>query len=300
MKLETRIGRLTLSTPLIGASGLFGYGDEYKGLVDFSAMGAVITKTITPEPREGNPPPRLVDLGGGILNSIGLENIGLRAFKHSRLPEVDIPCKLIVSIGGATVDDYTRLAAELDGVDGIEGVEVNISCPNVKEGGMAFGSNPETTRKVVEGVRRKTGLTVLVKVPPLIWGLEAVCRSAIEAGADAMVVANTYPAMAIDPSSGRPILGAATGGLSGRAIKPISLLLVWRAAKACDVPIVGGGGIEQPEDVVEYILAGACALQVGSVIFKDFKAPTHILEGVREYMKRKGYESICDFKGMSA
>jgi dihydroorotate dehydrogenase (NAD+) catalytic subunit len=300
VNLEARIGGITLATPLIGASGLFGYGDEYKGLVDFAAMGAVITKTITPEPREGNPPPRLIDLDCGILNSIGLENIGLRAFKRSRLPQVDIPCKLIVSIGGATVDGYARMAAELDGLERVEGIEVNISCPNVKEGGMAFGSDPESTRRVVEAVRRKTGLTLLVKVPPLIWGIEEVCRSAIEAGADALAVANTYPAMAIDPLCGRPLLGAATGGLSGRAIKPISLLLVWRAAKAFDVPVVGGGGIEQPEDAVEYMLAGACALQIGSVIFKDFKAPSRILDGVREHMKRKGYKSLDDFRGRSA
>lgn len=300
MNLAVHIGNLKLATPVIGASGLFGYGDEYEGLLDYSAMGAIVTKTITLEPREGNPPPRIVDVGSGILNSIGLENIGLRAFKQDKLPAIDISCPLIASIGGSTVEEYGGLAAELDGLEGIAAIEVNISCPNVKEGGMAFGSDPRSTFDVVRGVRERTDLTVLAKVPPLIWGLEEVCGAAIEAGADALAVANTYPAMALDSASSRPILGAGTGGLSGRAIKPISLLLAWRAACAFDVPIIGGGGIEQPEDAIEYILAGAGAVQLGSVIFKDLRAPLRIVEGISKYMKAGGYESLDDFRGKAA
>jgi dihydroorotate dehydrogenase (NAD+) catalytic subunit len=300
LNLGVRIGDLELATPVIGASGLFGYGDEYEGLLDYSAMGAIVTKTVTLEPREGNPPPRIVDVGSGIINSIGLENIGLRAFMQDRLPAINIACPLIVSIGGSTVDEYAGLAAELGGPDGVAGIEVNISCPNVKEGGMAFGSDPESTFEVVRGVRDSTDLTVLAKVPPMIWGLEEVCRAAIDGGADALTVANTYPAIAVDSASSQPILGAGTGGLSGRAIKPISLLLAWRAAEAFDVPIIGGGGIEQPDDAIEYILAGASAVQVGSVILKSYRAPNRIVDGISTYMKTMGYDTLDAFRGKAA
>lgn len=300
MNLKVKIGDLELATPVIGASGLFGYGDEYEGLLDFASMGAIVTKTITLEPREGNPPPRMVDAGSGIINSIGLENIGLRAFLEERLPGLDIPCKLLVSIGGATVDEYRRLAGRLDGVAPISAVEVNISCPNVEEGGMAFGSDPASTRRVVEGVKGETGLPVLAKVPPIIWGLEDVCGAAVEAGADALTVANTYPAIAIDPDRERPVLGGVTGGLSGGAVKAVSLLLVWRAAAVFDVPVVGVGGIERPGDAIEYILAGASAIQVGSAVLKDHRTPSRIVEGIGRYMEDKGYTGLDDFRGKAA
>jgi dihydroorotate dehydrogenase (NAD+) catalytic subunit len=300
LNLGTRIGSLELATPLIGASGLFGYGDEYKGFLDYACMGAIVTKTITVEPRDGNPPPRVVDVGPGLINSIGLENMGLEEFKCNKLPGLDLPCRLIVSIGGATVDEYRVLAAGLDGIDPIAAIEINISCPNVKEGGVAFGSNPDSTRRVIEGVRRETGMTLLAKVPPMVWGLEDVCGAAVEAGVDALTVANTYPAIAIDAAGARPVLGAVTGGLSGRAIKPISLLLVWRAAIAFDVPVIGGGGIEEPEDAIEYILAGAKAIQIGSVILKNRRAPSHIVDGLRRYMEERDHSSLEDFRGKAS
>jgi len=300
LNLKVKIGALELATPVVGASGLFGYGDEYEGLLDYASMGAIVTKTITLEPRAGNAPPRMVDVGSGIINSIGLENIGLRAFLEERLPGLDVPCKLLVSIGGATVDEYRRLAGKLDGNDSISGVEVNISCPNVEEGGMAFGSDPESTRRVIEGVKGETGLPVLAKVPPIIWGLEEVCGAAVEAGADALTVANTYPAIAIDPETERPVLGAVTGGLSGGAVKAVSLLLLWRAAAAFDVPVVGVGGIEEARDAIEYILAGASAFQVGSAVLKDYRTPSRIVEGIGRYMQDKGYKSLDDFRGKAA
>jgi dihydroorotate dehydrogenase (NAD+) catalytic subunit len=300
VNLTAGIGSLDLATPLIGASGLFGYGDEYRGLLDYGAMGAIITKTITLEPRAGNPPPRMVDVGSGIINSIGLENIGIEAFLNDKLAGLDVPCRLFVSIGGAKVDEYRRLAGKLDGIDSISAIEVNISCPNVDEGGMAFGSDSESTHRVIKGVKEETGHPVLAKIPPMIWGLEDICGAAVEAGADALTVANTYPAIAIDPEIAGPVLGAVTGGLSGGAIKPISLLLVWRAAGAFKVPIVGVGGIEGPEDAIQFILAGASAFQVGSAILKDYRAPTRIVEGIRGYMEQKGYESLEDFRGIAA
>ncbi len=330
MNLGVKIGRVDLASPLIGASGLFGYGTEHEGLLDYASFGAIVTKTVTLAPREGNPPPRLVDVGSGIINSIGLENVGVEAFMADHLPGLDLPCKVFVSIGGAEVDEYARLASMLDALgrrevpnrsdapgrsnapdgsdapnrsDGsgrIDALEVNISCPNVKKGGIAFGQDPFSTRQVVSAVREATRYPVIVKVPPLISGIEQVCRAACDAGADALTVANTYPAMAIDIDRARPVLGALSGGLSGGAIKPVSLLLVWKAARCVDVPILAGGGIETARDAIEYILAGAHALQIGSVILKCTGAPASIMAGIEDYMKTHGYGSIGDFRGKAA
>jgi dihydroorotate dehydrogenase (NAD+) catalytic subunit len=296
VSLEVRIGKTGLSTPLIGASGLFGYGSEYQDLLDYSCFGAVVTKTITLAPREGNPPPRLVDVGSGIINSIGLENVGSQAFITRHLGDLDLPCRLFVSIGGGTVDEYGELAGLFDRAGGIDALEVNISCPNVKKGGIAFGRDPESTRKVIGAVRSETGLTLVAKLPPLISGIEPVCEAACDAGADALTIANTYPAMAIDTEDGRPVLGALSGGLSGGAIKPMTLLLVWKVAGAFDVPVLGGGGIEAADDAIEYILAGAHALQIGSVVLRDLRAPSSIIKGIKTYMRTKGYRRLDDFR----
>jgi dihydroorotate dehydrogenase (NAD+) catalytic subunit len=297
VNLTVRIGALELSTPVIGASGLFGYGDEYEGFLDYSALGALVTKTVTLEPREGNPPPRIAEAESGLLNSIGLENVGLRVFKEHVLPRIEIPCSLIVSVGGASVDEYAALAAGLDGAEGVAGIEVNVSCPNVAEGCAVFGCDPASTRRVIEAVRRKTRLPLAAKLPPVVWGIERVSSAAVEAGAEALVIANTYPAMAIDPFTARPVLGGLTGGLSGRAIKPVSLLMVWKAARALDVPVIGCGGIEDARDAIEYILAGASAFQVGSAILRDPRAPSRILEGLRAYMEEKGCDRLDDMRG---
>ena len=318
MNLGVKKGRLDLASPLVGASGLFGYGSEHEGLLDYASFGAIVTKTITLAPREGNPPPRLVDVGSGIINSIGLENVGADAFMTGHLPGLNLPCRVFVSIGGAKVDEYAGLASMLErrggdiapgegagnapGPDGgrFDAIEVNISCPNVKQGGIAFGRDEGSAREVVSAVREATRRPLIVKVPPLISGIEKVCRAACDAGADALTVANTYPAMAIDIDRARPVLGALSGGLSGRAIKPVSLLLVWKAVRSVDVPVLAGGGIETASDAIEYILAGAHALQVGSVILKDTRAPADILAGLRGYMKKHGYETIDDFRGKAA
>jgi dihydroorotate dehydrogenase (NAD+) catalytic subunit len=314
MNLGVKAGRLKLDSPLVGASGLFGYGTEHEGLLDYASIGAIVTKTITPAPREGNPPPRLVDVGSGIINSIGLENVGADAFMAEHLPGLDLPCKVFVSIGGAKVEEYAKLASMLDARAGEEpaggepaagsgrfdAIEVNISCPNVKQGGIAFGRDRNSAQEVVSAVREATRLPLIVKVPPLISGIEEVCRAVCDAGADALAVANTYPAMAIDIERARPVLGAISGGLSGGAIKPVSLLLVWKVARSVDRPVLAGGGIETASDAIEYILAGAHALQIGSVILKDTAAPARILAGLKDYMKRHGYGSIDDVRGKAA
>jgi len=311
MNLGVKTGRVDLASPLVGASGLFGYGTEHEGLIDYASFGAIVTKTITLASREGNPPPRLVDAGSGIINSIGLENVGADAFMREHLPGLELPCKVFVSIGGAKVEEYAALASMLDAVgggdaagpgdaSGISAIEVNISCPNVKQGGIAFGQDADSAREVVSAVRETTRLPLIVKVPPLISGIEKVCLAACDAGADALTVANTYPAMAIDIDRARPVLGALSGGLSGGAIKPVSLLLVWKVARCVAVPVLAGGGIETARDAIEYILAGAHALQIGSVILKDTGAPAEILAGLKHYMKKHGYECIDDFRGKAA
>ncbi len=300
MNLEVKIGETVLATPLVGASGLFGYGNEYEGLLDFTSFGAIVTKTVTLKPRQGNPPPRIVDVGVGIINSIGLENVGSSVFLGEVLPAVDIPCKLFVSIGGETPEEYRKIAGLFTGSGRVDALEVNVSCPNVARGGIAFGSDPESTYRVVEGVRVETALPVIVKIPPLVAGLEEVCRAACDAGADALTIANTYPAMAIDIDRARPVLGGVTGGLSGKAVKSISLALVWKAAGSVSVPVIGAGGIETADDAIEFILAGASAFQIGSVVLRDMGAPSTIVEGLRTYMQGKGYGNLPDFKGKAA
>jgi dihydroorotate dehydrogenase (NAD+) catalytic subunit len=297
VNIEFRIGKTSLETPLIGASGLFGYGTEYEGLVDYSCFGAVVAKTVTPEPREGNCPERIADVGCGIINSIGLENVGGPAFFGEVLPAIDIPCGLFVSIGGATVDDYRRLAAMAGDRDKVDAIEVNISCPNVKEGGIAFGSDPKSTHRVISAVRAETRLPLVAKVPPAVTGIEEICLEACEAGVDALTVANTYPAMSIDTDRSKPRLGAVSGGLSGRAIKPMTMLLVWKVSQAVDVPVIASGGIETAGDAIEYVLAGASAFEIGSVILRDLAAPSSVIEGLKSYMRSRGYDTLADFRG---
>jgi dihydroorotate dehydrogenase (NAD+) catalytic subunit len=297
MNLEVKVGKARLASPLIGASGLFGYGGEYEDLLDLGLFGAIVSKTITLKPKDGNPSPRIVDVDSGIINSIGLENVGSEPFFDNLLPELDLPCEIILSIGGETAAEYRELAGMAQGHEAIAALEVNISCPNVRKGGIAFGSDPESTCEVVGAVRGETDLPVLAKLPPLVTGIEAVCRAACDAGADALTIANTYPAMAIDVDEARPVLGAVSGGLSGRAVKPMTLLLVWKVAGAFDVPVFAVGGIETWQDAIEFMLAGASAFQIGSIILRDMNAPRRIVNGIESYMKRNGYRSLEDFRG---
>jgi dihydroorotate dehydrogenase (NAD+) catalytic subunit len=297
MSLETRVGKLKLASPMIGASGLFGFGDEYADVIDLSLFGAVVTKTITARPREGNPPPRVVDLGHGMINSIGLENPGIDWFVSERLDDIDIPCALFVSVGGDTVDDYKSVASRLAGKANIAALEVNISCPNVKKGGISFGRDPESTTAVMKAVRGETDLPLIAKLPPLPARIEEVAAAAAAAGADVLAVSNTLPSISIDIESERPRLGGKTGGLSGPPLKPVSLFLVYKLAASVEVPIIGIGGIETSGDAIEYILAGASAFEIGSVVFKWLNAPSDIVMGLEEYMDHKGYKKIEDFRG---
>ena len=297
MSLEVRVGNLKLASPMIGASGLFGFGDEYADVIDLSLFGAVVTKTITARPREGNPPPRVVDLGHGVINSIGLENPGIDWFVNERLDDIDIPCALIVSVGGDTVDDYKSVASRLAGKANIAALEVNISCPNVKKGGISFGRDPESTTAVMKAVRGESDLPLIAKLPPLPARIDEVAVAAAAAGADVLAVSNTLPSISIDIESERPRLGGKTGGLSGPPLKPVSLFLVYKLAASVEVPIIGIGGIETSGDAIEYILAGASAFEIGSVVFKWLNAPSDIVMGLEEYMDHKGYKKVEDFRG---
>jgi len=291
---------LLLANPVMTASGTSGYGTEDSHLFDIQKLGAMICKGTTLEPREGNPQPRLAETTGGLLNSIGLENIGVRALIKEKAPiwaSWQIP--VIVNIAGETVDDYARLASLLDGVAGISGLEVNISCPNIKAGGAEFGANPDSAAKVTAAVRKATSLPVLVKLTPNTSDIAKVAVAVAEAGADAISLINTLRGMAIDITQRRPVLGNITGGLSGPAIKPVALYMVYEVAGAVDIPIIGGGGITTASDALEFIMAGATAIQVGTAGFANPGAHLDVLEGIEQFMKKEGIKDIAELIGVA-
>ncbi len=291
---------LLLANPVMTASGTFGYGTEYSHLFDIQKLGAIVCKGTTLEPRDGNPQPRLAETAGGLLNSIGLENIGVNALIKEKAPiwaSWHVP--VIVNIAGETVGDYTRLAGQLDGVAGISGLEVNISCPNIKAGGAEFGANPDSAAEVTAAVRKATSLPMLVKLTPNTSDIARVAAAVAEAGADAISLINTLKGMVIDITKRRPLLGNITGGLSGPAIKPVALYMVYEVAGAVDLPIIGCGGITTASDALEFIMAGASAIQVGTASFTDPRAPLDVLEGIEQFMKKEGVKDISELVGVA-
>lgn len=296
--LRVEIGPLRLQNPVMPAAGTFGYGDEYMGIVDPRDFGALVTKSLSLDPTEGNPPPRLWEVPGGLINSIGLENIGVEAFIQQKLPflrELGVP--LIVSFFGQDPKDYARCAERLSEAVGIAALEANLSCPNVKKGGMAFGSDPELTHRVVEGIKGATDLPLLVKLPPDPYHALELARAAQEAGAEALTLVNTLPALAVDPDRGRPRLGGVTGGLSGPALKPVALRIVYQVSGALPIPVIGVGGIRDHRDAIEFVLAGATAVQVGTATFSDPKAIPKVIDGLRSYLWEHGLSSLADIRG---
>jgi dihydroorotate dehydrogenase (NAD+) catalytic subunit len=280
--LGVQVGALRLRNPIITAAGTFGYGAEFAHLVDLNRLGGFVTKGISLEPIEGAPAPRLHETASGMLNAIGLQNVGVEAFVRDKLPLLrKYHTHLIVNVFGGCLDEYVEVIRRLEEAEGIAAYELNISCPNVKKGGMQFGSDPLLVQEVVVAARKAAANRSLwVKLSPLVTDIAAVGKSAEDAGADALTVANTYPAMAIDFRTGRSLLGNVTGGLSGPAIKPITLRLVWEARKAVRIPVIGLGGIEKVEDVLEYMAVGASAVQIGTASFSDPRASESILEGL--------------------
>jgi len=289
---------LLLANPVMTASGTFGYGTEYCHLFDIQRLGAIVCKGTTLTPREGNPQPRLAETASGVLNSIGLQNIGVKALIKEKAPIwAGWRVPVIVNIAGETVADYARLAAELDGVAGISGIEVNISCPNVKAGGAEFGTDPQSAASVTSAVTAATSLPVVVKMTPNTSDIVRIATAVAEAGADAICLINTLKGMAIDISKRRPLLGNTTGGLSGPAIKPVALAMVYEVAGAVDLPVIGCGGITTGSDAIEFIMAGASAVQVGTARFTNPRAPLDVLEGIEQFMTGAGITKITEIIG---
>jgi len=296
--LETRLGPLTLKNPVIAASGTFGYGEEYAGIIPLGSLGAMITKGLSLEPRKGNPPPRLAETASGMLNAIGLENVGLKAFLKEKIPFLrKARCPVLVNIFGATAREYADIARRLSEAEGLAGVEINVSCPNLKAGGAIFASEAKSVHQVVSKVRRATSSFVMVKLSPNVADIVKIAQAAEEAGADAVSLINTLTGLAIDVRTRTPVLGNITGGLSGPAIKPIGLRMVWQVAQCLRIPVVGMGGIVSAEDALEYIIAGATAVQVGSAHFIDAKAGLKIVDGIQTYMRINDISHLTDLIG---
>lgn len=291
---------LLLTNPVMTASGTFGYGTEYSHMFDIQKLGAIVCKGTTLEPRDGNPQPRLAETAGGLLNSIGLENIGVNALIKEKAPIWASWCiPVIVNIAGETVADYAQLASQLDGVAGISGLEVNISCPNIKAGGAEFGANPDSAAEVTTAVRKATSLPMLVKLTPNTSDIAKVAVAVAEAGADAISLINTLKGMVIDIPRRRPLLGSITGGISGPSVKPVALYMVYEVAGVVDIPIIGCGGITTASDALEFIMAGASAIQVGTASFANPRAPLDVLEGIEQFMKKEGIKNIAELVGVA-
>ncbi|MBA7593715.1 Dihydroorotate dehydrogenase B (NAD(+)), catalytic subunit [subsurface metagenome] len=289
---------LSLHNPVMTASGTVEYGIEYAKIVNIERLGALICKGTTLDPRSGNPQPRLAETASGLLNSVGLQNIGIEAVIKEKAPiwaTWSIP--VIVNIAGESVEDYAQLARRLEGVNGVSGIEVNVSCPNVARGGMEFGQSPETAAEVTRAVKAQTTLPVIVKLTPNVTDITATACAVAEAGADALSLINTVVGMAIDITQRKPFLGGVSGGLSGPAIKPIALYMVYQVSLAVDVPIIGCGGISCADDALEFIMAGATAVQIGTANLVNPNAPLEVVEGIERFMEREGITDIAQLVG---
>jgi dihydroorotate dehydrogenase (NAD+) catalytic subunit len=291
--LAVNVGGISMKNPVMTASGTFGYGERFAPLFDLNRLGAIIVKGLSLKPAPGNPPPRTVETCGGMLNAIGLENIGLAAFVKEKLPflqSLDTP--IILNIYGQNLDEYAKLAERIHDLEGVAGIELNISCPNVKAGGIAFGTDPKMAFQVTKLVREKTKLPLIVKLSPNVTDVGTIARSVEEAGADAVSLINTITSMAVDVETRRPKLANKVGGLSGPAIKPIALRMVWETVQAVALPVIGIGGIMDASDALEFLIVGAQAVQVGTANFVNPRATVEIAEGLRNYLVKKDIPDI--------
>ena len=296
--LTVEIAGVVFPNPVLLASGTAGYGEEFEHLIDFGRIGGISVKGTSPEPIEGNLPPRLFPTPSGMLNAIGLQNVGVERFVSEKMPFLrKSGCPVIVNVFGFIIDDYLRVVRKLNDCAGIAAYELNISCPNTEKGGMVFGSSSDATRELVGRVAAAASRPVFVKLSPNVTDIAGIAVAAEEAGADALTVAKTYLAMAIAPESFEPRVRNVTAGLSGPAIRPITLRLVYQCAQAVRIPIFGLGGIESGADAVEYLLAGASAVQVGTASFKDPSGPARIVDELSRFLKRKGFGSVRELVG---
>jgi dihydroorotate dehydrogenase (NAD+) catalytic subunit len=297
-RMGVNIGNLQLKNPIMTASGTFGYGEEYSSFVDLNRLGAVIVKGLSLEPRAGNPPPRLAETPCGLLNAIGLQNIGVKAFIEQKLPFLDgFATQIIANIFGETLDEYGKVAEILSSAGGVSALEVNISCPNVKKGGVAFGSNPEMAAEVARRVKQSTDLPVIMKLSPNVTDIALIAESVESAGADAVSLINTITGMSVDVKSRKPLLYNITGGLSGPAIKPVALRMVWQTVNRVKIPVIGLGGIMNAMDALEFIIVGAKAVQIGTANFIDPRATTNVLDGIIHYLNEHNISDISDLIG---
>lgn len=296
--ISIELGDLKLKNPVMTASGTFGYGSEFDPVIDLNQLGAIVVKGISLKPMSGNPPPRIVETTAGMLNAIGLANIGIESFLKDRLPWLrTLKTEIIVNIYGHSIDEYGELASALKNVDGVSAVEVNISCPNVDKGGLVFGKDPDISARVTETVVKNTDKPVIVKLTPNVSDITILASAVEQAGAHSISLINTLTGMAIDIETGKPRLGNISGGLSGPAIKPVALHMVYQAAKTVKVPVIGIGGILNAQDALEFLIAGATAVQVGTANFINPRATLDIIDGIKDYCERKNLRNIQEIIG---
>ncbi|MDR1653636.1 MAG: dihydroorotate dehydrogenase [Prevotellaceae bacterium] len=297
--LNVNIGNLQLKNPVLTASGTFGYGVEFQDFVDLARLGGIIVKGTTLNAREGNPYPRMAETAAGMLNAVGLQNKGVAYFAEKIYPEIkNFDTNIMVNVSGSTVEEYVNTALQINELDKIPAIELNISCPNVKQGGMAFGTNCVAAAEVVRAVRRAYRKTLIVKLSPNVTDITEIARAVESEGADAVSLINTLLGMAIDAEQRKPKLSTVTGGLSGACIKPIALRMVWQTAKAVKIPVIGLGGIMNAQDAVEFMLAGATAIQTGTANFIDPKISTKIIDGIAQYLDKHGFKNADDIVGL--
>jgi dihydroorotate dehydrogenase (NAD+) catalytic subunit len=283
--LTVRIGKIILKNPVVVSSGTFGFGEEFEGFIDLNRLGALIPKGISLEPMAGNPPPRIFETEGGILNSIGLQNPGFREFVKKKLPYYkNLKTHLIINFFGNTQKEYVELARRFDDVSGVSGLEMNVSCPNIRRKGIVFGTDPQMAYRLVQAVRKATALTLMVKLSPNVTDIASMAKSVEEGGADAVSLVNTFRAMAVNIHTKKPELGNTIGGLSGPAIKPIALRMVWEVRQAVKIPIIGMGGIMNAQDAIEFILVGASAIQIGTANLVNPKTGIEVLQGIKRHL----------------
>jgi dihydroorotate dehydrogenase (NAD+) catalytic subunit len=296
--LRVSLGSVRLKNPIIAASGTFGYGLEFAPLVDLNALGGLVVKGLSLEPMAGSPSPRMCETPSGMVNAIGLQNVGVRAFVAEKLPELrKYDTAILANVFGRTVEEYAEVIRILNDAEGLAAYELNISCPNVKQGGVEYGTDPVLASEVVSSARRAAKRPLWVKLSPVIGRIGVIAKAVEDSGADAVVIANTYPSLCLDPHTRRSRLGSTTGGLSGAAIKPITMRLVYEASRAIQIPIVGLGGIEGPAHVAEYMVAGASAVEVGTAHFVDPRASERLVETLQEWCREENLFEISNLRG---
>ncbi|MGB5217278.1 MAG: dihydroorotate dehydrogenase [Smithella sp.] len=297
-KMAVNLGRLRLNNPVMTASGTFGYGEEYSGYIDLNNLGAIVVKGLSLQPRLGNPPPRIMETTGGMLNAVGLQNIGVETFIKDKLPFLrQYDTKVIANIYGETYDEYKNVAKKLSAAKGVHALEVNISCPNVKNGGLSFGADPKIAAKVTSIVKDETSLPVIVKLTPNVTDITSIAVAVEKAGADIISLINTLTGMSVDLKTRRPHLKNITGGLSGPAIKPVALRMVWQVVQKVSIPVIGIGGIMTAEDALEFLVVGAKAVQIGTANFINPRATMEIIEGIKDYLTDNKIKDVNDIIG---